>query len=70
MSNIPLLKENATHLEIIEAMKHQTTGLQFINQQQTLPAYTFVSGDAVNWLIGHMEGVGSIEQSVQVFKFI
>lgn len=63
---ITLLKSNTTGTELIEAMKHHTNGLSFINLQSNLPNFTFVTADAVNWLMTHMEGVTSVEKGVQV----
>nr|CAI5831302.1 unnamed protein product [Callosobruchus analis] len=65
---ITLLKPNATPMEIVEAMKHPTAGLCFINLQQNLPNLTFVTGEAVNWLMTHMEGVLTVEKGVQIMQ--
>ncbi|KAJ8973342.1 hypothetical protein NQ317_004654 [Molorchus minor] len=65
---IILLKQNATGTEIIEAMKHPTNGLSFINLQQNFPNLTFITADAVNWLITHMEGISTIEKGIQVMQ--
>ncbi|XP_018575456.1 GATOR complex protein DEPDC5 isoform X3 [Anoplophora glabripennis] len=65
---IMLLKSSATGTELIEAMKHPTSGLSFINLPQNLPNFTFVTADSVNWLMTHMEGVTSVEKGVQVMQ--
>lgn len=65
---ITLLKPNATSFEIIEAMKNPASGLNFINLQQNLPNLTFVTGDAVSWLLTHMEGLPTAEKGVQVIE--
>lgn len=62
----PLLRTSATTAEILEAMKHPITGIGFLTMQQNLPSQTFVSADAVTWLINHMEGVIAIERGIQV----
>ncbi|CAH1099750.1 unnamed protein product [Psylliodes chrysocephalus] len=71
-NNLPItmLKFNATTVEIIESMKHPVNGLQFINMQQNMPNFTFVTADAINWLMNHMEGIATIEKAIQVMKSI
>lgn len=68
LPTITLLKPNTAGTELVEAMKHPANGLSFINSQQNLPNFTFVTADAVNWLMTHMEGVTSVEKGVQVLK--
>ncbi|XP_050310253.1 GATOR complex protein Iml1 isoform X3 [Anthonomus grandis grandis] len=62
------LKPTATNSEIIEALKQQYNGLSFIYMPQSLPKETFVTADAVNWLLAHMEGVNTIEHAIKVMK--
>ncbi|XP_066249180.1 GATOR complex protein Iml1 isoform X1 [Euwallacea similis] len=62
------LKCSCSSIEIIEAIKHPLRGFSFINLSQNLPAYTFVSADAVSWLMTHMEGITTIEKGVQVMQ--
>lgn len=62
----PILKSNSSLLDIMEAMKNPYSGLSFITTHQNLVNTTFVSADAVNWLIEHMEGVTTIAQAVKV----
>ncbi|KAG5888099.1 hypothetical protein JTB14_021899 [Gonioctena quinquepunctata] len=65
---ITLMKFNTSSYEIIEAMKHPTNGLLFITLQPNLPNTTFVTADAVNWLMSHMEGITTIEKGVQIMQ--
>nr|XP_023026685.1 GATOR complex protein DEPDC5-like [Leptinotarsa decemlineata] len=62
---ITVIKSNVTSLELIDAMKHPTNGLLFINLQPNLPNTTFVTADAVNWLMTHVEGVTTLEKGIQ-----
>ncbi|XP_074029674.1 GATOR complex protein Iml1 isoform X2 [Leptinotarsa decemlineata] len=62
---ITMIKSNVTSLELIDAMKHPTNGLLFINLQPNLPNTTFVTADAVNWLMTHVEGVTTLEKGIQ-----
>lgn len=48
-------------------MKHPVTGVGFIAAHENLPPLTFISADAVNWLMIHMEGISNIEKAIQVF---
>ncbi|KAF5306981.1 hypothetical protein FQR65_LT07204 [Abscondita terminalis] len=61
------LSPSSTYAEIVEAMKHPVTGVSFVTSQQNLPSYTFVSSDAVNWLVAHMEGVSNNSKALQIF---
>lgn len=61
-----LLKSTSTHLEILEGMRNPISGLSFLITHQSLPSYTFIAADAVNWLIGHLEGVNNAEKAVYV----
>lgn len=49
-------------------MKHPATGLGFIAPHENLPPLTFISADAVNWLMIHMEGISNIERATQVIN--
>lgn len=60
------LKANCTSADIIEAFKHPSQGLCFISTTQNLPNYTFVTADAVNWLLSHVEGVSNLDKGIQV----
>lgn len=70
MQTEPLLKPNASNQEILNALKHPVTGLGFIAAHENLPPLTFISADAVNWLMIHMEGISNIERATQVYKQI
>lgn len=61
-----LLKSNATDVEIIEALRNPINGLSLINPQSNLPNLSFITADAVSWLMAHMEGVANVEKAVHV----
>lgn len=42
--------------DILEAMRHSQTGLNFVVKVPNFPPYTFVSYDAIGWLNDHMDG--------------
>ncbi|KAK7794438.1 hypothetical protein R5R35_003809 [Gryllus longicercus] len=62
------LKSTASHAEILEAMRHPEKGVGFLTQHPSLPSYTFVSADAVQWLIAHVEGVQNEERAVSIME--
>jgi hypothetical protein len=63
-----MLKEGASHGEIIELMKHPSSGVGFLSQHSSLPSHTFVSADAVQWLVTHTEGNMSHYQAVNIME--
>ncbi|KDR15773.1 DEP domain-containing protein 5 [Zootermopsis nevadensis] len=66
--DIHRLKSTATILEIIEAMRNTASGVGFLTHHPSLPSYTFVSADAVQWLICHVEGVLHEERAVNIME--
>ncbi|CAG2065594.1 unnamed protein product, partial [Timema podura] len=49
-------------------MRHPQTGVVFLMHHASLPSFTFISADAVQWVIGHMEGVVCEEQAVTIME--
>ncbi|XP_017842450.2 LOW QUALITY PROTEIN: GATOR complex protein Iml1 [Drosophila busckii] len=47
--------EQATLLEIFEAMKHPVSGVGYFSQTQSLPSCTFISYDALIWLRSRLD---------------
>lgn len=54
-----LLSPSMPLCEILDAMRHPMTGINFVAKNQNLPPYTFVSHDAVNWLNDHLDSTGN-----------
>lgn len=50
------LSATATLTELFEAFRHPVTGVSFLAKIPSLPSFTFVSYDAINWLNNHIEG--------------
>lgn len=44
------------------------TGVGFLTHHPSLPSYTFVSADAVQWLIYHVDGVLHEERAVNIME--
>ena len=49
-------------------MKHTTTGVGFLTHYPSLPSFTFVSADAVQWIISHVDDVVSEEKAVELME--
>ena len=64
-----LLRSSCSLGEILEAMKNPNTGLSFLSCKNTpLPATTFVSTEAVLWLLEHVEGVVGEREAVALME--
>lgn len=50
------LSPTASLSEIFEALRHPATGVNFLARSPSLPSFTFVSNDAINWLNSRIEG--------------
>ena len=53
--------------EIVKAMLDPNVGLNFLKRHQdvlTLPSYTFVSYEAVNWIKKNVEGISSLTEAI------
>ena len=53
---------------ILEAMKNPNTGLSFICRTAPLPATTFVSAEAILWLMEHVESVASERRAIAIME--
>lgn len=49
-------------------MRNTVSGVGFLTHHPSLPSYTFVSADAVQWLICHVEGVLHEERAVNIME--
>lgn len=54
--------------DMVDAMRHQVTGVGFLAHHISLPSMTFVSADAVQWLIKHVEGVTNQQSAEQILE--
>lgn len=62
------LKVTSTLQEIVLAMCQPQTGVGFILPNPSLPKNTFVSADAVHWLIANVEGVTTIIDGIAILR--
>jgi len=65
-----LLRSSCTIPEILEAMRNPNTGLSFVSKNTPLPQSTFVSAEAVMWLMEHVEGVTSEKRAIGMMETI
>eukprot|EP00092_Neocalanus_flemingeri_P072503 GFUD01089255.1.p1 GENE.GFUD01089255.1~~GFUD01089255.1.p1 ORF type:complete len:533 (-),score=132.20 GFUD01089255.1:9-1607(-) len=63
-----LLRSSCTIQEILEAMRNPNTGLSFVGKNTPLPQSTFVSAEAVMWLMEHVEGVTSEKRAISIME--
>uniref|UniRef100_A0A3P8X2B6 DEP domain containing 5, GATOR1 subcomplex subunit n=1 Tax=Cynoglossus semilaevis TaxID=244447 RepID=A0A3P8X2B6_CYNSE len=59
---------SSTPWEILEAIKHPTTGVQLLPEQKGLPLNCFISAEAVHWLVSNMEGVATQGMAIDVMQ--
>uniref|UniRef100_A0A8D3EDA9 DEP domain-containing protein n=1 Tax=Scophthalmus maximus TaxID=52904 RepID=A0A8D3EDA9_SCOMX len=62
------LSSSSTLLEILEAIKHPTTGVQLLPEQKGLPLNCFISAEVVHWLVNNVEGVAIPGMAVDVMQ--
>ncbi|XP_042899782.1 GATOR complex protein Iml1 isoform X2 [Parasteatoda tepidariorum] len=61
------LNENSPEIDIIQAMKHPQDGLNFI-AKAGWSNFTFISFEAVTWLIEHVEGIQLEQQAITMLQ--
>ncbi|XP_053185289.1 GATOR complex protein DEPDC5 isoform X3 [Scomber japonicus] len=62
------LSSSSTLMEILEAIKHPTTGVQLLPEQKGLPLNCFISAEVVHWLVNNVEGVATQGMAVDVMQ--
>uniref|UniRef100_UPI0037E7423B GATOR1 complex protein DEPDC5 isoform X3 n=1 Tax=Semicossyphus pulcher TaxID=241346 RepID=UPI0037E7423B len=62
------LSSSSTLLEILEAIKHPTTGVQLLPEQKGLPINCFISAEVVHWLVNNVEGVATHGMAVDIMQ--
>ncbi|XP_062284476.1 GATOR1 complex protein DEPDC5 isoform X2 [Scomber scombrus] len=62
------LSSSSTLMEILEAIKHPTTGVQLLPEQKGLPLNCFISAEVVHWLVNNVEGVVTQGMAVDVMQ--
>ncbi|XP_014269895.1 GATOR1 complex protein DEPDC5 isoform X5 [Maylandia zebra] len=62
------LSSSSTLMEILEAIKHPTTGVQLLPEQKGLPLNCFISAEVVHWLVTNVEGVATQGMAVDIMQ--
>ncbi|XP_061458703.1 GATOR1 complex protein DEPDC5 isoform X2 [Rhineura floridana] len=68
LSSASSLTSSSTLLEILEAMKHPTTGIQLLSEQKGLSPYCFISAEVVHWLVNMVEGVPTQAMAIDIMQ--
>ncbi|KAM6156003.1 GATOR1 complex protein DEPDC5 isoform 9-T9 [Rhynchocyon petersi] len=62
------LTSSSTLVEILEAMKHPSTGVQLLSEQKGLSPCCFISAEVVHWLVNNVEGVQTQTMAVDIMQ--
>ncbi|XP_060048727.1 GATOR1 complex protein DEPDC5 isoform X2 [Erinaceus europaeus] len=62
------LTSSSTLAEILEAMKHPSTGVQLLSEQKGLSPSCFISAEVVHWLVNSVEGVQTQAMAVDIMQ--
>nr|XP_028565885.1 GATOR complex protein DEPDC5 isoform X4 [Podarcis muralis] len=67
-SSASSLTSSSTLIEILEAMKHPTTGIQLLSEQKGLSPTCFISAEVVHWLVNMVEGVQTQAMAIDIMQ--
>ncbi|XP_013375806.1 PREDICTED: DEP domain-containing protein 5 isoform X7 [Chinchilla lanigera] len=62
------LTSSSTLVEILEAMKHPSTGVQLLSEQKGLSPCCFISAEVVHWLMNNVEGVQTQAMAIDIMQ--
>ncbi|XP_051887990.1 GATOR complex protein DEPDC5 isoform X3 [Pristis pectinata] len=62
------LTSSSSLAEILETMKHPTTGIQLLPEQRGLHPNCFISAEVVHWLISNVEGVQTQSMAIDIMQ--
>ncbi|XP_074544600.1 GATOR1 complex protein DEPDC5 isoform X2 [Halichoeres trimaculatus] len=62
------LSSSSTLQEILEAVKHPTTGVQLLPEQKGLPVNCFISAEVVHWLVNKVDGMATQGMAVDIMQ--
>uniref|UniRef100_A0A5F9CBD6 GATOR1 complex protein DEPDC5 n=1 Tax=Oryctolagus cuniculus TaxID=9986 RepID=A0A5F9CBD6_RABIT len=62
------LTSSSTLAEILEAMKHPSTGVQLLSEQKGLSPCCFISAEVVHWLVNNVEGVQTQAMAIDIMQ--
>ncbi|EPQ09945.1 DEP domain-containing protein 5 [Myotis brandtii] len=64
------LTSASTLAEILEAMKHPSTGVQLLSEQKGLSPSCFISAEVVHWLVNNVEGVQTPAMAIDIMQSV
>nr|XP_048305998.1 GATOR complex protein DEPDC5 isoform X10 [Myodes glareolus] len=64
------LTSSSTLVEILEAMKHPSTGVQLLSEQKGLAPCCFISAEVVHWLMNNVEGVQTQAMAIDIMQWL
>uniref|UniRef100_A0A8D2KY17 DEP domain-containing protein n=1 Tax=Varanus komodoensis TaxID=61221 RepID=A0A8D2KY17_VARKO len=67
-SSASSLTSSSTLTEILEAMKHPTTGIQLLSEHKGLSPCSFISAEVVHWLVNMVEGVQTRAMAMDILQ--
>uniref|UniRef100_A0A8D2D1S8 GATOR1 complex protein DEPDC5 n=1 Tax=Sciurus vulgaris TaxID=55149 RepID=A0A8D2D1S8_SCIVU len=62
------LTSSSTLVEILEAMKHPSTGVQLLSEQKGLSPCCFISAEVVHWLMNNVDGVQTQAMAIDIMQ--
>ncbi|XP_077150292.1 GATOR1 complex protein DEPDC5 isoform X7 [Ranitomeya variabilis] len=62
------LPSSASLSEILEAMKHPSTGISLLSEQKGLPPCCFISAEVVHWLVNNISWVQSQVMAMDIMQ--
>ncbi|KAF6080942.1 hypothetical protein HJG60_003778 [Phyllostomus discolor] len=62
------LTSSSTLAEILEAMKHPSTGVQLLSEQKGLSPCCFISAEVVHWLVNNVEGIQTPAMAIDIMQ--
>uniref|UniRef100_A0A287D631 GATOR1 complex protein DEPDC5 n=1 Tax=Ictidomys tridecemlineatus TaxID=43179 RepID=A0A287D631_ICTTR len=62
------LTSSSTLAEILEAMKHPSTGVQLLSEQKGLSPCCFISAEVVHWLMNNVDGVHTQAMAIDIMQ--
>ncbi|XP_066116153.1 GATOR1 complex protein DEPDC5 isoform X3 [Saccopteryx bilineata] len=65
---VSTLTSSSTLAEILEAMKHPSTGVQLLSEQKGLSPCCFISAEVVHWLVNNVEGVQTPAMAIDIMQ--
>lgn len=63
-----LIRENLSNAELVEHMINSQLGVGFVNRHMGLPQNSFISDDAVTWLLNSVTTLNNRNEAVEILQ--